>query len=129
MVEREEDILKVVKIYRRRWLIEDYHKALKTGFRIEDNQLKHANRILALLGMIGLMAARLLKIREFCRLSPMASVKKNPRTLCASSRKISNSKGFLAFSSTYGRLYRTKNQTESRDGKQFGKAIRDYKTC
>lgn len=73
-VNNEKDALRIVKIYRRRWLIEDYHKAVKTGFRIEDNQLKQASRILALFGMIGVMATKLLAIREHCRLSPETPV-------------------------------------------------------
>lgn len=74
-VNNKEDALRIVKIYRRRWLIEDYHKAVKTGFRIEDNQLKHASRILALFGLIGVLATKLLAMREFCRLSPTTPVK------------------------------------------------------
>ena len=70
----EENVLRTVKIYRRRWLIEDYHKAIKSGFRIEDNQLKQASRILALFGMIGLIATQLLAMREFCRLLPTIPV-------------------------------------------------------
>lgn len=73
-VNDEKDALRVMKIYRRRWLIEDYHKAVKTGFRIEDNQLKQASRILALFGMIGVIATQLLAIRERCRLSPTMPV-------------------------------------------------------
>lgn len=73
-VNNEEDALRIVKMYRRRWLIEDYHKAIKTGFRIEDNQLKQASRILALFGMIGVIATKLLAIRERCRLSPTTPV-------------------------------------------------------
>jgi hypothetical protein len=73
-VNNEEDALKIVRIYRRRWLIEDYHKAVKTGFRIEDNQLKQASRILALFGMIGVIATKLLGIREHCRLFPTTPV-------------------------------------------------------
>jgi hypothetical protein len=73
-VNSEEDALKIVRIYRRRWLIEDYHKAVKTGFRIEDNQLKQASRILALFGMIGVIATQLLGIREHCRLFPTTPV-------------------------------------------------------
>jgi hypothetical protein len=44
-IDNEGDALRIVKIYRRRWLIEDYHKAVKTGFRVEDTQLKQASRI------------------------------------------------------------------------------------
>ena len=73
-VENEEDTLKIVEIYRQRWLIEDYHKALKTGCRIEDNQLKQASRILALLGLLGVIATQLLAMRERCRLSPATRV-------------------------------------------------------
>lgn len=73
-VENEEDARKIVEIYRRRWLIEDYHKALKTGCRIEDSQLKQASRILALLGFLGVIATQLLAMREYCRLSPTTRV-------------------------------------------------------
>ena len=73
-INNKEDALKVVRIYRRRWLIEDYHKAVKTGFRIEDTQLKQASRILALFGMIGVIATQLLAIREHCRLCPATPV-------------------------------------------------------
>ena len=73
-VNNQEGALRIVRIYRRRWLIEDYHKAVKTGFRIEDNQLKQASRILALFGMIGVIATQLLAIRERCRLSPETPV-------------------------------------------------------
>jgi len=73
-VNNQEDSLRIVRIYRRRWLIEDYHKAVKTGFRIEDNQLKQASRILALFGMIGVIATQLLAMREECRLSPETPV-------------------------------------------------------
>lgn len=80
-VNHAEDALRVVRIYRRRWLIEDYHKAIKTGFRIEDNQLKQATRIFALFGMISVIATQLLAIREHCRLSPTTPVEeKVPRT-------------------------------------------------
>jgi len=73
-VNSEKDALRIVKIYRRRWLIEDYHKAIKTGFRIEDNQLKQASRIFALFGMIAMIATKLLAMREHCRLFPTTLV-------------------------------------------------------
>jgi len=60
------DAIRIVNIYQKRRLIEDYHKAVKTGFRIEDNQLKQASRILALFGMIAVIATQLLGMREHC---------------------------------------------------------------
>jgi len=73
-VDREEDAQRIVDIYRRRWLIEDYHKALKTGCRIEDIQLKQASRILVVFGVLGVIATQLLALREHCRLSPTTPV-------------------------------------------------------
>jgi len=54
------DAIRVVKAYARRWLIEEYHKALKTGTGIEASQLATADRLLALLGILAVVAARLL---------------------------------------------------------------------
>jgi FMN phosphatase YigB (HAD superfamily) len=73
-INNKEDALRIISIYRRRWLIEDYHKAVKTGFRIEDNQFKEASRILALFGMIGVIATQLLAMRQHARLSPTTPV-------------------------------------------------------
>ena len=81
-IQNEADAVKIVNIYKQRWLIEDYHKVVKTGFRIEDNQLKQASRILALFGMIGVIATKLLAIREHCRVFPTTPVeKKIPKIL------------------------------------------------
>lgn len=73
-IENEKDAQKIIEIYRQRWLIEEYHKALKTGCRIEDNQFKQASRILALFGLVGVIATQLLAIKEHCRLSPTTRV-------------------------------------------------------
>ena len=56
----EQDAMRVVKAYARRWLIEEYHKALKTGTGIEDSQLETAQRIEALLAILAVVAVRLL---------------------------------------------------------------------
>jgi len=56
----EQQAMRVVKAYTRRWLIEEYHKALKTGTRIEDSQLQAAQRIEALLAVLAVVAVRLL---------------------------------------------------------------------
>lgn len=74
LVESEADAIRIINIYQQRWLIEDYHKAVKTGFRIEDNQLKQASRILALFGMIAVIATQLLALREHCRIFPTTPV-------------------------------------------------------
>jgi hypothetical protein len=75
-VESEEDAIRIVNIYQQRWLIEDYHKVIKTGFRIENNQFKQASRILALFGMVGIMATQLLALKEYCHLATTQEVEK-----------------------------------------------------
>ena len=72
----EADAIKIVNIYQQRWLIEEYHKVVKTGFRIESTQFKQASRILALFGMVGVMATQLLALKEHCHLAPTQEVEK-----------------------------------------------------
>jgi hypothetical protein len=60
----------VAQAYSARWLIEEYHKALKTGTGIEKSQLGTARRIQALLGILALVAVRLLKLKMLARSAP-----------------------------------------------------------
>jgi len=55
--------MEIVNIYRDRWLIEEYHKCLKTGCQIEKVQLKTADRLLALFGLLGVIATQLLQLK------------------------------------------------------------------
>jgi hypothetical protein len=57
----------MVKAYACRWLIEEYHKALKTGTGIEKSQLSRVERITALLGILALAAVRLLNMKLLAR--------------------------------------------------------------
>jgi len=65
-----EDALEIVTIYRHRWLIEEYHKCLKTGCQIEKVQLKAADRLLAFFGMLGVIATQLLQLKCISRINP-----------------------------------------------------------
>jgi hypothetical protein len=58
------DALKVIDRYRRRWLIEEYHKAQKTGCRLEQSQLEDRDAFIRLAAITGLVAARLLQLRD-----------------------------------------------------------------
>ena len=75
-VQSEADAIRIVNIYQQRWLIEDYHKVIKTGFGIENNQFKQASRILSLFGMVGVMATQLLALKEHCHLTPTQQAEK-----------------------------------------------------
>ncbi|HEX8847545.1 MAG TPA: IS4 family transposase [Pyrinomonadaceae bacterium] len=56
-----------VQWYASRWVIEEYHKCLKTGCRMEARQLESAAGLKALLGFLSIVAFRLLKLREYAR--------------------------------------------------------------
>lgn len=60
----------MAQIYEQRWVIEEYHKCLKTGCQIEDAQLKMGKRLLALLGILGIVATQLLRLRDLSRQRP-----------------------------------------------------------
>lgn len=69
-----EESLRVVKAYVRRWLVEEYHKALKTGAQIEETQLSTAERIQALLGVLSIVAVRLLSAKLLAETEPESPV-------------------------------------------------------
>lgn len=70
----EAEAMRVVKAYTTRWLIEEYHKALKTGTGIEDSQLEAADRIKALLAILAVVAARLLNRKLLATTHPDQAV-------------------------------------------------------
>lgn len=65
-----EQARRVAEAYSCRWLIEEYHKALKTGTNIEDSQLSTAVRIEALLAIHAVIAARLLQLKLLANTRP-----------------------------------------------------------
>ncbi|MEO6436179.1 MAG: IS4 family transposase [Tepidisphaeraceae bacterium] len=62
-----ESALWVVFWYSCRWLIEEYHKCLKTGCRIEQRQLQEGHRLMALLGIVSI---RLLQLKHQAKVNP-----------------------------------------------------------
>jgi hypothetical protein len=67
-----DDAMQVIKFYSYRWIIEEYHKCLKTGFRLEKTQLHTLQRIENLLGFISVSAVKLLQMRDISRYNPLA---------------------------------------------------------
>lgn len=67
----------IVEIYKHRWLIEEYHKCLKTGCQIEEVQLRTANRILTLFGILGVIATQLIQLKGVSRMSPNEPAEKH----------------------------------------------------
>lgn len=62
-VETFEDAWQVIEDYEHRWLIEEYHKVLKTGCGIEQHALRTADRLEPLIGLISVVAIRLFQLK------------------------------------------------------------------
>ena len=71
-VESYAQALAVALVYATRWLIEEFHKALKTGNQAEDLQLETAAGLFAAIALKSVVALRLLDLRERVRLTPEA---------------------------------------------------------
>ena len=69
-VQSFEDAWKVIEYYEKRPLIEEFHKALKTGCRLERRQYRTSERFEALTGMLSVLAVRLLQLKSVARTSP-----------------------------------------------------------
>jgi hypothetical protein len=68
-----EDALKIISYYEKRWLIEEWHKSLKSGCGVADHQLKASHRLEALTGLLSVVAVRLLQLKGFARSEPERS--------------------------------------------------------
>jgi hypothetical protein len=66
-VENIEGAQELVDWYECRWLSEEYHKALKTGVRIEEPQLTDRERLEPLIGILSVVALNLLWLRDAAR--------------------------------------------------------------
>ncbi len=75
-VESFDDAWQVIGYYELRWLVEEYHKAIKTGCRTESHQLKTAARLEALVGLTSVIAVRLLRLKTLARVNPQASAQR-----------------------------------------------------
>lgn len=65
-----EEILTIVDIYRARWTIEEYFKALKTGCSLERRQLESTEALLNATALFVPIALQLLALRNLARQSP-----------------------------------------------------------
>lgn len=70
--ETPEEIARVVDLYRSRWTIEDFFKALKTGCSLEDRQLESRHALLNALSLFLPIAVHLLWLRTCARDEPDA---------------------------------------------------------
>jgi hypothetical protein len=66
------EILEVVRLYKLRWLIEDFHLTLKSGCQIEDLRLETADRLIKAILMYSAVALRVVALRDLARRTPTA---------------------------------------------------------
>jgi Transposase DNA-binding/Transposase Tn5 dimerisation domain len=58
--------------YSARWILEEFHKGLKTGLGAERLQLEKAHPLFAAIAIMSVVALRLIELRERLRLEPQA---------------------------------------------------------
>lgn len=61
---------KVIGYYEKRPLVEEFHKALKTGCRVEERQYETHDRLEAITALLSVVAVRLLQLRSAARQTP-----------------------------------------------------------
>jgi hypothetical protein len=71
-VETFEDAWQVVEDYENRWLVEEYHKVMKSGCSLEMHALRSADRLEALIGLISVIGVRLFQLKLIGRNQPEA---------------------------------------------------------
>jgi hypothetical protein len=65
-----DDAWRVIGYYEKRWLIEEFHKALKTGCRLEERQYRTSHALEAVTGLLSITAVRLLQLRFEAKRAP-----------------------------------------------------------
>jgi hypothetical protein len=69
---RFDDAWRILEYYEKRWLIEEYHKALKTGCRVERRQLQSKEALERVTALLSVVAVRLLQLKSAARTTPNA---------------------------------------------------------
>ena len=61
---------RIIGWYEKRPLIEEYHKCLKTGCRVEERQYQTGERLAPVIGLLSVLAVRLLQLKMVARTNP-----------------------------------------------------------
>ena len=60
----------VIEYYGARWLVEEFHKALKSGTNVKKRQLKDTQRLEPMVALMSVVAVRLLKLKTLANTEP-----------------------------------------------------------
>jgi hypothetical protein len=101
-----DDAWVVIGYYKMRWLVEEYHKALKTGCRTESRQLKTAGRLEALVGLTSVVAIRLLQLKSLARANPDVQAQRVVPRVWLQMLKLSRKNLHRVHDLTVGQFYR-----------------------
>jgi hypothetical protein len=63
-VEHVEDARRIVGYYQRRWVIEEWHRVLKEGCRLEQSQIESIENLQRLAALLSIVAVRLQQLRD-----------------------------------------------------------------
>ena len=74
-IDTDEDLNKVVELYRTRWTVEEYFKAIKTGCSFEKRQLESLQALTVTLAIFVPIAWRMLLVRSVARAAPATPAK------------------------------------------------------
>ena len=61
------EVRRIVTRYATRWWVEEYHKALKSGTKVEESQMERGYRIESLVAVLAIVAVRLLNAKWLAR--------------------------------------------------------------
>ncbi|WP_237229298.1 IS4 family transposase [Rubinisphaera sp. JC750] len=70
VVESAEQAEQILDYYSQRWAIEEYHKALKTGCRVEQRYYETAEGLESVTGILVIVAVQLLRLRTLAEQAP-----------------------------------------------------------
>ena len=77
----KEDAVERLNWYKRRWVIEDFHKALKSGCKVQRSQIRTMDALMPLIGMCTVVAMRLVQMRDDARANPEQIVEESEETI------------------------------------------------
>jgi Transposase DNA-binding/Transposase Tn5 dimerisation domain len=64
------DAWRIIRCYEKRPLVEEYHKCLKTGCSVEARQYRTGKRLAPIIGLLSVVAVRLLQLKMVARQEP-----------------------------------------------------------
>ncbi len=105
-VETFDDVWTVIRYYEMRWLVEEYHKAIKTGCATESRQLKTTGRLEAFVGLTGVVAVRLLQLKSLARTNPEVPAQRVVPRVWLQMLKLARKKLTRVHDLTVGQFYR-----------------------